>query len=242
MDNPSFITPPGKILRTGFTLVELLAVIAIVGILAAIIIPVAGYIRKSAANTTCQNNLRQLGVAFKLYAVDNGYYPAGINSASVPWHRHMRPYLAGGSIILDDQNLNSEVVVCPARTLTPADDQLRRSSYSVHPLIMPAMNESGRQLMRPRAIQRENEIILAADGTQQSHGGANAQFYSLAAAQLTDSNYTPDEVLPDGPDADGVGGAWFRFRHGGKVHVVYVDGHIGDIAKGAVRQRNVRVN
>jgi prepilin-type N-terminal cleavage/methylation domain-containing protein/prepilin-type processing-associated H-X9-DG protein len=55
----------------GFTLLELLTVIAIIGILAAILIPVVGSVRKSARNATCLSNLRQLGVAFYLYVGDN---------------------------------------------------------------------------------------------------------------------------------------------------------------------------
>ncbi|MDR1282498.1 MAG: DUF1559 domain-containing protein [Opitutaceae bacterium] len=62
-----------------FTLVELLTVIAIIGILAAIIIPVVGKVRQSAKAATCLSNLRQMGVAIAAYRVDNkGFPPAPI--------------------------------------------------------------------------------------------------------------------------------------------------------------------
>ena len=54
-----------------FTLVELLAVIAIIGVLAAIVLAVLGRVRESARTTQCISNLRQLGVATGLYASDN---------------------------------------------------------------------------------------------------------------------------------------------------------------------------
>ncbi|MEZ0324989.1 MAG: prepilin-type N-terminal cleavage/methylation domain-containing protein [Fimbriimonas sp.] len=52
----------------GFTLIELLVVIAIIAILAALLFPVFGRAKQAAKNTTTISNLRQLGVAFALYA------------------------------------------------------------------------------------------------------------------------------------------------------------------------------
>lgn len=54
-----------------FTLIELLTVIAIIGILAAIIFPVTGMVRAKARSSQCVSNLRQLGVATVLFAADN---------------------------------------------------------------------------------------------------------------------------------------------------------------------------
>lgn len=55
----------------GFTLIELLAGIAIIGILAAILIPVVGSIRQSARKTQCAANLRQVAGSYFLYMADN---------------------------------------------------------------------------------------------------------------------------------------------------------------------------
>jgi prepilin-type N-terminal cleavage/methylation domain-containing protein len=67
----------------GFTLVELLVVIAVVGILAALFLPVLGKAKERARITQCLSNLRQIGVGLKMYVDDHdGIFPP---HANMPW-------------------------------------------------------------------------------------------------------------------------------------------------------------
>src|SRR5436190_12570020 len=68
---PSPGAPGSRSSRVGFTLIELLVVIAIIAILAAMLLPALSKAKIKAQQISCLSNLKQLGLAWKLYADDN---------------------------------------------------------------------------------------------------------------------------------------------------------------------------
>jgi len=74
--------------RPGFTLVELLTVLAIVGVLVGLLLPAVQASREAARRSLCQNNLRQIGIALHSYHAVNKHFPRGgwaPTSAKLSW-------------------------------------------------------------------------------------------------------------------------------------------------------------
>jgi prepilin-type N-terminal cleavage/methylation domain-containing protein/prepilin-type processing-associated H-X9-DG protein len=88
----------GPAAGAGFTLIELLVVIAVIAVLAALLLPVLAKAKESGRAIQCLNNLRQIGLAVRLYADDNGdALPRSQHSAfannQLPWERAVAPQL-----------------------------------------------------------------------------------------------------------------------------------------------------
>ena len=99
-----------------FTLVELLMVIAIIGILIAILLPSLMAARRAANAVTCASNMRQITAALITYSVAyNGYFPPNTATEDLYWFDKERigRYIRT-KIDLPDESIAGGVMVCPS--------------------------------------------------------------------------------------------------------------------------------
>ena len=69
--------------KKAFTLIELLVVIAIIAILAALLLPALAAAKRKAQRINCVNDLKQVGIAFRLWEGDNkDRYPMAVQTAT----------------------------------------------------------------------------------------------------------------------------------------------------------------
>ncbi len=107
-------------IRLAFTLIELLVVIAIIAILAAILFPVFGRARENARRSSCQSNMKQLGLAMTQYAQDYDERYVGVNRynastlSDTPWDKAIQPYMG---MQVDMNNGAALILQCPSDTL-----------------------------------------------------------------------------------------------------------------------------
>jgi prepilin-type N-terminal cleavage/methylation domain-containing protein/prepilin-type processing-associated H-X9-DG protein len=93
----------GRPCRSGFTLVELLVTISIIGVLTGLLMPAVQAARESARRAQCLNNLKQIGLAFDEFHVSKKRYPSGVvhstddgdptGVAGFGWGCFLLPYL-----------------------------------------------------------------------------------------------------------------------------------------------------
>ena len=107
--------------KSGFTLIELLVVIAIIAILAAILFPVFARARENARRSSCQSNLKQIGLGIAQYTQDyDEKFPLQWNGFS--WNDAR---LTGWAMVVQPYLKSTQIYQCPSETTAPMPDSVQ---------------------------------------------------------------------------------------------------------------------
>lgn len=198
----------------GFTLVELLVVIGVIGLLIGLLMPSLARAREQARAIKCASQLRQVGIALNMYANANkGFMPAwsgwhvvggngtGEDAPGPGWTEQLTQYFV---------NPNSQVYNCPS---FPED---YRINYFLAARWTMVRNE---RAMRLSTIRRSTEFVLSGDCTQRG----------LYPQGFGNTGFSTDDCDKDDATQEGV---VFANQSGGlNVHkagnnVLFGDGHV----------------
>lgn len=202
-----------RVTSLGFTLVELLAAIAIIAILSALILIGFTQVRQSMMKAQCVSNLRQIGVASQLYVAEEHAFPPGnMHKALLPYLEMQPPYYDLYCCPADPRvdEWKTEASTPPPAGEEPVDIYPgRRSSYAYNTRLIGFATE----------INRWNSMCWVKAKTLPTEVENPAEIFFMY-----DSNnfYYGDFIVRT---AD--------FRHGGDISVLYVDGHVGSFTEGS---------
>jgi prepilin-type N-terminal cleavage/methylation domain-containing protein/prepilin-type processing-associated H-X9-DG protein len=249
--------------KGAFTLIEMLVVIAITAILAAIALPAISTMRESGNDGKCVANLKALHAIATTYASDYGFYPPAYDVLKPLAYPASDPN-GGGYSTFPSLAYSSPCSVCPSAEHTgknavnaqTAPHLLYQAGYAVNPKVMPFANTAYMRV-RPSMIQRPSQVILLGDTSQwQRQAGMWVAFPTLVAytgdtqTNSDSSAETSIQMGPGGrdkvfqtiPENDGDGPS-IRFRHKGRANLIFVDGHLESITNvSQLKQKNLYYN
>lgn len=224
--------------RRAFSLLELIVVLAILGVLAALLVAAVQRVRLAAARITCANNLRQLALALHNHHDTAGSFPPGCQSRTQPM-----PYLSWRGVILpqvEQQPLWEATGAAYRTSLDPFGDT--HTALRVQTLKAFACPLDGRlttawemQTINGRRARTALSSYLGVSGTNSR--AADGMLYADSRTQLVHASDGASNTLLLGerpPSADLVYGWWYA---GAGQGVGRLDSHLGAAERNAYGPR-----
>jgi prepilin-type N-terminal cleavage/methylation domain len=193
--------------RRAFTLIELLTVIAIVGVLMAITIPVVAGVRNSARTSKCAANLRALGLAGKLYADEH----KGRFCSSRLYHAASHA-TEPGLIDYLDKTAKHEVFTCPSFVDYPFSEALDGIRHTYTLALVATDNPASWGNYPLRLVSKVQHPTRTA--------------WMMDGAWVPASGWFSSAIRPTTADL-----AMLQYPHGQRQNVLFVDGHVERVAK-----------
>ena len=190
--------------RKGFTLIELLVVIAIIAILAAILFPVFARARENARRSSCQSNLKQIGLGVIQYVQDyDEKLPASRFNYSPPvLHSLLQPYLKSFQIFTCPSNTQNKNLFDGSDTVSNSylwnggsgDDDVSNWG-GTRPFVIQDQFSTNHQVRSLASLQSVSQTIFLCDISSQRQ---DPEIYGLGDAVFTNHLGTANFLFADG--------------------------------------------
>jgi prepilin-type N-terminal cleavage/methylation domain-containing protein/prepilin-type processing-associated H-X9-DG protein len=219
--------------RNGFTLLELLVVMAIIALLAGLLLPALNRAKTAAHSVKCKSNLRQLGLALRLYVDDSGAYPPLNDGALRYLPGHLDVYLQQGLHVDRRGRTNAAGVFnCPSPGVINLSvyganfGGVGSDWYSGRGLGGSiTVEESRRVIIRPAG---ESSVRVPSDMIAIGDNITGYRHWGLADNMpVTGRSWPLDGTFSEASRADSL--QTYRRRHGGTANVSFCDGHVEGI-------------
>jgi prepilin-type N-terminal cleavage/methylation domain-containing protein/prepilin-type processing-associated H-X9-DG protein len=208
--------------KSAFTLVELLVVIAIIAILASILFPVIGRARENSRRSSCQSNLKQIGLAFLQYTqdYDEAYPLTSFGANNISWTNGAQAYMKSIQLFRCPSD-NTPVwndAVYPGNIVNGTPANYFTTSY-----LMNAWMAGTNKYTRQSAIQSTSKVILITESSGVGRDHFHPFYWVANDPDATASPYMSGITFD--PITDQTKEIALT-RHLEGFNVAYCDGHV----------------